>query len=118
VATANTEANIYVIPASGGPWSLISKGQPWADKPRWSPDGKTIYFISARTGVFNVWGIGFDSTSGKPVGDEFRVTAFESPGLMIPDAIPLVELSVTEDKLVQTMEERSGSIWVLDNVEQ
>ena len=31
VATANTEANIYVIPASGGPWSLISKGQPWAE---------------------------------------------------------------------------------------
>ena len=37
---------------------------------------------------------------------------------MIPDAIPLVELSVTEDKLVQTMEEHKGSIWVLDNVEQ
>jgi len=26
----------------------------WDDKPRWSPDGKTIYFVSNRTGFFNV----------------------------------------------------------------
>ena len=110
------ESNLYVMPAAGGPWTLISEGKPWDDKPRWSPDGKTIYFVSARGGFFNVRGIRFDSTSGKPVGETFRVTAFDSPGLMIPDSIPLVELSLTEDKLVLTMEERSGSIWVLDNV--
>jgi len=75
-----------------------------------------IYFLSARGGFFNVWGIRFDSTNGKPVGDAFRVTAFENPGLMIPDSIPLVDLSLNQDKLVLTMEERSGSIWMLDNV--
>jgi WD40-like Beta Propeller Repeat len=110
------ESNLYVMPAAGGPWTLISKGKPWDDKPRWSPGGKTIYFVSARGGFFNVRAIRFDSTSGKPVGETFGVTAFDSPGLMIPDSIPLVELSLTEDKLVLTMEERSGSIWMLDNV--
>jgi hypothetical protein len=35
---------------------------------------------------------------------------------MVPRQIEDVELSLTQDKLVLTMEELSGSIWVLDNV--
>jgi len=112
------EASIYVIPANGGHWTLISKSQPWDDKPRWSPDGKKIYFISARGGVFNVWGIRFDPINGQPVGEAFQVTAFKNPNLMIPDKINFVELSLTQDKLVLAVEDRSGSIWVLDNVDR
>ena len=112
------EASIYVIPANGGHWTLISKSLPWDDKPRWSPDGKKIYFISARGGVFNVWGIRFDPINGQPVGEAFQVTAFKNPNLMIPDKINFVELSLTQDKLVLAMEDRSGSIWVLDNVDR
>jgi dipeptidyl aminopeptidase/acylaminoacyl peptidase len=110
------ESRLYVAFASGGPWTQITDGKHWADKPRWSPDGKTIYFVSGRGGVFNVWGIRFDPARGKPRGEPFPVTAFESPGPMIPRQIPEVELSLTQDKLVVTMEEDSGSIWVLDNV--
>ena len=106
------------MPTMGGAWIRVTDGRHWDDKPRWSPDGKTIYFVSSRGGVYNVWGIRFDSTNGKPVGDAFRVTAFESPDLMIPDAITIAELSLTQDKLVLTMEDRSGSIWVLDNVDR
>ena len=102
----------------GGAWIPVTDGRNWDDKPRWSPDGKTIYFVSSRRGVYNVWGIRFDSTNGKPVGDAFPVTAFGSPGLVMPDVIPLEELSLTQDKLVLTMEDRSGSIWVLDNVDR
>jgi hypothetical protein len=62
-----------------------------------------------------VWGIRFDAVKGKPVGDPFQVTSFESPSLMVPD-IPPVELSLTQEKLVLTIAEVSGSIWILDNV--
>jgi len=31
-----------------------SDGKYWEDKPRWSPDGRTIYFVSNRTGFYNV----------------------------------------------------------------
>ena len=112
------ESTLYVMPAMGGAWIPVTDGRHWDDKPRWSPDGKTIYFVSSRRGVHNVWGIRFDSTNGKPVGDAFPVTAFGSPGLVMPDVIPLEELSLTQDKLVLTMEDRSGSIWVLDNVDR
>jgi hypothetical protein len=37
---------------------------------------------------------------------------------MIPRFIPPVGLSLTQNKLVLTMAEESGSIWVLDNVDR
>jgi hypothetical protein len=46
------------------------------------------------------------------------VTAFDSPGPTVPRQIQDVELSITQDKLVLTMEEPSGSIWLLDDVGQ
>ena len=110
------ESTLYVMPATGGPWIRITDGKHWDDKPRWSPDGKTIYFVSGRDGFFNVWGIRFDAVKGKPVGDPFQVTSFESPSLMVPTNIPPVELSFTQEKLVLTIAEVSGSIWILDNV--
>ena len=107
-----------VIPAAGGAWRRITDGKHWDDKPRWSPDGRTIYFVSRRGGFFNVWGIHFDPTAGKTVGQPFQLSKFESPRLMIPRWIPPVGLSLTQDKLVLTMAEESGSIWVLDNVDR
>ena len=112
----NIESALFVIPAAGGSWIRITDGTRWDDKPRWSPDGKTIYFLSGRSGFFNVWGIRFDATSGKPVGEPFRVTTFETPALMIPEQMDAAELSVIQGRMGLTMEERSGSIWMLDNV--
>jgi len=111
-------SKLYVMPAAGGPWTQITGGNPWEDKPRWSPDGKTIYFVSVRGGFFNVWGIHFDGAKGRPIGEPFRVTAFESPALMIPKYIPHVELSLARNRFVLNLAQVSGGIWVLDNVDQ
>ena len=76
-----------------------------------------IYFISGRNGFFNVWGNRFDPVQGKPLGEAFQVTKFKGPALMIPQHIPSVELSVNQNQLVVTMEQVSGSIWMLENVD-
>jgi Tol biopolymer transport system component/DNA-binding winged helix-turn-helix (wHTH) protein len=116
-ATDGAASTIYVIPASGGPWIPISEGQYWDDKPRWSPDGKTIYFVSNRTGFFNVWKVRFDPESGRPLDQPMRVTDFESPTQMImPNIVPM-EMVLTHDKLVLPMMESSGGIWILENIE-
>ena len=94
------ESALFVVPATGGAWRRITDGKHWDDKPRWSPDGKTIYFLSGRVGFFNLWGIHFDPTGGKTVGQPFQVSKFESARLMVPRFIPPVGLSLTQDKLV------------------
>jgi serine/threonine protein kinase/Tol biopolymer transport system component len=112
-------STIYVVPASGGEWRRITEGKYWDDIPLWSPDGRTIYFVSDRSGFFNVWGIRFDPTSGKPVGEAFRVTAFESPGqMMSPRLVQLIGISLAADRLVLPITEVSGSIWILENVDR
>lgn len=108
---------LYVIPANGGRWVPIPAMGHWDDKPRFSPDGKVIYYLSERHGFFNVWGIHFDKDLGVPLGKPFRVTNFESPDLMVPTFIAPVELSIAKDKFAVNLAEVSGSIWMLEKVQ-
>ena len=110
-------STIYVVPASGGSWIPISEGQFWDDKPRWSADGKTIYFVSNRTGFFNVWKVRFDPESGKPLDQPTRVTDFESSTQMIMPHIVPMEMVLTRDQLVLPIMETSGGIWILENID-
>ena len=116
--STRSESTLYVMPATGGPRTRITDGKHWADKPRWAPDGKTLYFVSSRGGFFNVWGMHFDSARGIVVGDPFRITAFDSLALMVPNVLSAVNMSLTQDTLVLTMEQVSGGIWVLNDVDQ
>lgn len=110
-------SSLYVMRASGGPWlPIIQRG--WADKPRWSPDGRTIYFLWGQGSFYNVWGIRFDPETGKTIGDPFRVTALDNPALMIPQHMESVEISVSQKNLVLTLNQVSGSIWILDNADR
>ncbi len=110
---------IFVIPSAGGPWVRVTDPGFWADKGRWSPDGKTIYFLSNRlTGFFNVWGIRFDPIGGKTVGEPFRVTSLESPGRMILPLVGYMEIALSARRLILPIEEVSGNIWVLEGVDR
>jgi hypothetical protein len=110
-------SSLYVMRASGGPWLPIIRRN-WADKPRWSPDGRTIYFVWGQGSFYNVWGIHFDPETGKTVGDPFRVTTLDNPALMIPAHVESVEIAVTQKNLVLTLNQVSGSIWILDNADR
>jgi len=113
-----SDSTLYAMPAMGGPWVQITDGNQWDDKPRWSPDGRTIYYLSERKGFFNLWGIRFDPAKGQPQGKPFQVASFDSPSPMIPKFIQAVEFSLTDGRLVLPLEQTSGSIWVLDNVDR
>jgi Tol biopolymer transport system component/DNA-binding winged helix-turn-helix (wHTH) protein len=113
-------SSLYVMRATGGPWIPIVNDSNCVDKPRWSPDGKTIYFLFLPSGgsFFNVWAVHFNPETGKAVGKPFQVTSLDSPSRMIPRDMAHVEISVSQKSLVTTLEQVSGGIWVLDNVDR
>ena len=47
--------DLYTLPITGGKATQITKGIAYDNHPRFSPDGKSIIFISDRSGAENVW---------------------------------------------------------------
>jgi dipeptidyl aminopeptidase/acylaminoacyl peptidase len=115
-ATSPGVSAIYVVSSEGGQWTAVTEGTYWDDKPRWSPDGKTLYFISNRSGFLNVWGRRFDLASGKPSGDPFRVTNLENPSERVSSPVNTMELAIAPNHMILPIVEASGSVWVLENI--
>jgi hypothetical protein len=88
------------------------------DKPVWSRKGRSIYFVSRRRGFFNVRGIRFDPSTGRPVGDTFPVTSFDSPNLMVPDFIQDGGTIAYTRPPYRDGGASFRSIWLLDNVDR
>ncbi len=60
-------SDIWLVPAQGGAARQLT-ASPSADfSPRWSPDGKTIAFISARSGESQVWLIELDGGEARQI---------------------------------------------------
>jgi dipeptidyl aminopeptidase/acylaminoacyl peptidase len=55
------EGRIYVVPAQGGEPRQVTTGASSASEPRWSRDGKSLYFLSDRTGTSQLWRLPLDS---------------------------------------------------------
>ena len=107
-----------VVPASGGKWIPLTDATLWADKARWAPDGKAIYFISNRdSAFFDVWGLEFDPAKGAAVGSEYRVTKYDNPGRLISGSGGS-ELGVSATRIVLPIAETTGSIWVLEGIKR
>jgi hypothetical protein len=114
----STNARVYVAPVNGGPWVAITEGDSFADKARWSPDGRTLYYVSDRTGYLNVRGRRFDPAAGQAVGDSFRLTRFESARHGLPVTISQIEYAIAEHRLFLPVTDREGEIWILDQVDR
>ncbi|HEY2856529.1 MAG TPA: amidohydrolase family protein [Gemmatimonadaceae bacterium] len=47
--------DIYTLSVDGGKATRLTSGQAFDAQPKWSPDGKTIAYISDRNGSDNIW---------------------------------------------------------------
>ncbi len=64
-----------------------------------------------------MWGIGFDPETGTTVGEEFRVTQLTDPSRRLL-ATSGSELGVGGDRIVVPIVERSGGVWILDQIDR
>lgn len=114
-------ATVAVMPSSGADsshWTHVTNVHGWADKPRWSPDGKLLYFILLESPFFNVWAVQFDGETGKTVGAPFQVTRFVGPRRRAVPDVGDLEFGVSADRIILPILETTGSIWMLDNVDR
>lgn len=89
--------DIYTIPASGGTATRITSGSGFDGQPRFSPDGKSIVFVSDRSGSENLYLIGPDGKNLRPL------TRGANQAYISPDWTPDGEYVVVS---------RSGNLWL------
>ena len=111
-------STVYVTPAAGGRWTAVTDGTWFDDKPRWGPDGRTLYFVSNRNGVANVWGRRFDEATGAPIGEPFPVTSFRSAQFILTPRTVQMDIAVTATHLLLPMTEGRSEIWMLDQADR
>lgn len=67
MASNTKPTQIYVVPVDGGaPLRLTNEGSS-NTRPRWTPDGKRILFVSNRTNASQIWSMSSDGTDAKAV---------------------------------------------------
>ena len=113
---------IGVMPANGVPGTpsqIVVGPEATIDKPRWAPDGKTVfYFRNQDAAHIDVWSLPFDQDSGRVTGTARRLTAFSDPSLRVAPNAQTDEYAVSANRLVLPVERRTGHIWLLSNVDR
>jgi serine/threonine protein kinase len=99
--------------AATGAWIPITSELEFSDRPRWSGDGKTIFYLSTRDGFSCVWGVHFDVDSGRVTSSPFAVMHYHNSRFS-PAAVASrsFNLSVSEDSVYLNVGEINASIWV------
>jgi serine/threonine protein kinase/Tol biopolymer transport system component len=104
----------YVAPASEQPvpesaWIAVMDGEAWA----WSHDGNLLYVTSWRDGHLCIWARHLHPLTKQPMGEPFAVFHSHSTRLSLSNQIEHT-LGVAGNKLIFSMGERTGNIWMAE----
>ena len=66
-STDKSNSDLYLIPIEGGEPKRLTTSTGADNHPRWSPDGKTIAFLSTRGGSAQVWLLPLDGGEARPL---------------------------------------------------
>ena len=117
VRTPPNDHRITVVPIREGSaaprpeWISVTERGPFVNKPRWSPTGNLLYYISDRDGFVCIWATRLDPATKKPLGDPKPVVHFHTSRNSL-DNVYGQELSVADHELVFSLGERTGNIWL------
>jgi Tol biopolymer transport system component len=125
VETASAR-RIFITPFRHGPppaiapesdWIWITDGKELDRETCWSPDGNLLYFLSERDGFRCVWAQRLDPTTKRPKGDALPVFHSHRSRLSLRNYSDSgwSGLSMALDRLVFTMSERTGNVWMMQS---
>ena len=94
-------------------WMEVSSSSDVEPNLSWSPDGNLLYFTSERDGHTCIWGLRLNRLTRKPSGGLFPVQHFHAPTLLLGGAFRYPSMAVARDKMILSLQERSGGVWML-----
>jgi Tol biopolymer transport system component len=96
-------------------WITVTDGKAFDDAPRWSPDGNLLYYFSDQDGSRCIWAQPLDPATKKPVGTPFAVQHLHSRQHSVAAVhVAWLDLAVVPNKIVFTMGELRGNIWMAE----
>ncbi|MGH9629471.1 MAG: hypothetical protein ACRD7E_14210 [Bryobacteraceae bacterium] len=110
---------VFIFPARPGAtesdWIPITDGMALDQEVAWSPNGNVLYWLSNRDGFRCLVARRLDPATKRPVGELFYVLhlhsirhsmlAFQNPNIGRP--------AVARDKIVFSLAERTGNVWMM-----
>ena len=97
----------------------ITDGSFWDDKADWSPDGNTVYFLSDRDGFRCIYAQRLDRDRRPVANGLVEVKHFHSARRSILRVgLGPMNISVAQDRLVYTINELTGNIWLAELKEE
>jgi Tol biopolymer transport system component len=119
VLKPGSDGQIYTarfLPGEDAPsshWVPITAETSPSRTPRWSGDGKTIFYLSKADGFWCVWGQHFDPVLGRTIGSPFTVRHFHDFKFS-PDGLSAetFNIAVTGDSLYLNVLQTRGTIWL------
>jgi len=115
-AIAENPLRILLVPFRPGEsltaddWIPVTDGTYRDNWPCWSPQGNLLYFSSDRDGPLCIWAQRFDGRTGRPAGEPFAVLHLHGFQRLRSN---MRHLAAAPHKLVFSLEERAGNIWML-----
>ena len=79
--------------------------------PRWSPDGRLVYYLSDRDGNLCVWAQRLDAVTKKPLGPPSAVPHEHSARYRMSVPADVARFDVANGVLVYWLAELTGNIW-------
>lgn len=79
-----TQRDLFTVPAGGGDPNAVTEDVHFEHSPAWSPDGRSLYYVSVFGGGRDLWRVSIDEQTGKRLGYPERMTSGSSVAHISP----------------------------------